>query len=92
MPAFEEIKPIGSWAGFYEYNTYDQNAIIGKHPEHPNLVLANGFSGHGLQQSPATGRAVSELVLSGHFETMDLACFNLERIKENRPMIEKNVY
>jgi FAD-dependent oxidoreductase domain-containing protein 1 len=50
-----------SWAGLYEYNTVDQNALIGWHPELPNVVLVNGFSGHGLQQSPAAGRVRAAL-------------------------------
>jgi FAD-dependent oxidoreductase domain-containing protein 1 len=74
-----------------EYNTFDQNAIIGFHPHCTNLVLANGFSGHGLQQSPAAGRAVSELIVDGCFSSIDLRCFGYERVLENRPLFEKNI-
>ena len=70
---------------------FDQNAIIGYHPDVPNLVLANGFSGHGLQQSPATGRAVSELIVDGKFTTIDLSCFGYERIREGRHCRERNI-
>jgi glycine/D-amino acid oxidase-like deaminating enzyme len=47
VPHFEAVKQEGSWAGFYEYNTVDQNGIIGRHPEMRNMLLACGFSGHG---------------------------------------------
>ena len=52
VEAFGEIKVHSSWAGLYEYNTIDQNALIGSHPELPNLILANGFSGHGARAQP----------------------------------------
>jgi glycine/D-amino acid oxidase-like deaminating enzyme len=61
------------------------------HPTVKNFVFANGFSGHGLQQSPAVGRAISELVLQGGFKSIDLAAFGFERVLENRPLLEKNV-
>jgi len=80
VPAFGEVKVKSSWAGLYEYNTIDQNAIIEFHPEIPNLLLLNGFSGHGLQQSPAAGRAASELLENdGRFVTLDLTRFSFER-------------
>jgi len=61
VPAFEELKLKAAWSGLYEYSTLDQNAFIGAMPEIPNLLICNGFSGHGLQQSPAAGRAMSEV-------------------------------
>jgi len=82
VPAFGEIKVKSSWAGLYEYNTVDQNAIIGFHPEITNCLLLNGFSGHGLQQSPATGLAASELIDYGKFLTLDLSAFSFERFME----------
>ncbi len=65
VPAFDEIRVTNAWAGYYEVNTFDHNAILGPHPEVRNLLFANGFSGHGLQHSPAVGRAISELVDPG---------------------------
>lgn len=75
----------------YEYNTLDQNAVVGAHPDVTNYLMINGFSGHGIQQAPAAGRAVSELICHGSFETIDLAAFGYERIVENRPLRERNV-
>lgn len=80
-----------AWAGHYEYNTLDQNAIIGRHPQIRNLIFVNGFSGHGIQQSPAAGRAVSELILDGGFQTIDLTALGYERVLKNEPMRELNI-
>jgi glycine/D-amino acid oxidase-like deaminating enzyme len=91
VPAFESLKVTSSWAGHYEYNTFDQNGIVGPHPDVPNLFLANGFSGHGLQQSPAVGRAISEWIAYGGWRTLDLTPLSVERILANRPLIERNV-
>jgi len=91
VPAFESIKQTGAWAGFYEVNTLDQNAIIGHHSELSNLVLCNGFSGHGLQQAPAAGRAVAELVLHKSFQTIDLKRWSFERIVDKKPIFETGI-
>lgn len=91
IPAFECLKVQSAWAGHYDYNTLDQNAIIGRHPEVRNLIFVNGFSGHGIQQSPAAGRAVSELILDGGFQTIDLSQLGFERVLRNEPMREKNI-
>lgn len=91
IPAFEAVKLQRAWAGHYDYNTLDQNGIIGPHPDVPNFLLANGFSGHGIQQAPATGRAIAELICDGRFTSIDLARFGYERIREKRPLTELNV-
>ncbi len=91
VPAFAELKMLRAWAGLYEYNTFDQNAILGPHPEVANFHFINGFSGHGVQQSPAAGRAVSELVIYGGFRTLDLGRFSFARIAANAPIRELNV-
>lgn len=89
--SFESIKVIRQWAGHYDYNTLDQNAVVGRHPEVSNFVFCNGFSGHGLQQSPAAGRAVSELIAHGAYRTLDLAELGYERIVAGRPFLEKAI-
>ncbi len=91
IPAFEELRVLNAWAGYYEYNTVDQNGIVGAHPEIANLYFANGFSGHGIQQSPAVGRGIAELILHGGYRTLDLAALGFERLREGRPLIERNV-
>ena len=92
VPAFAALRVAGVWAGHYEYNTFDHNGIVGLHPEVRNFVLANGFSGHGLQQSPAVGRAVAELIAYGRYRTLDLSDLAFERIAAGRPLQELGIY
>ncbi len=89
-PLFECLKVKSSWAGHYEYNTLDHNGIVGPALA-DNLYLINGFSGHGLQQSPGAGRALAELVLKGRFESIDLSRFSYRRIAEKQPLFEQNI-
>lgn len=91
VPAFEAAKVVNAWAGYYEYNTFDQNGIVGRHPAIDSIVFATGFSGHGIQQSPAVGRAVAELIVHGSYRTLDLSPFGYERISAGRPVREINV-
>jgi glycine/D-amino acid oxidase-like deaminating enzyme len=91
VPAFDAIKRISSWAGHYEYNIKDQNAIIGSHPTVKNFMFINGFSGHGLQQGPGAGRGISELITYGKYKTLDLRCFEFERFAKNQLYIELNI-
>src|SRR5215468_6718868 len=91
IPAFEAIKLVRAWAGHYDYNTLDQNAILGPHPTVRNFYFANGFSGHGLQQSPAVGRAIAELIAYGAYRSLDLRRFGYERVLSNQPVLELNV-
>lgn len=91
IPQFEAIKLVNSWVGHYAYNTFDQNAVIGPHHEVENFIFANGFSGHGLQQSMAIGRGLSEIITYGTYRTIDLTPFAYKRITEGKPFIEKAV-
>ena len=91
IPRFEAIKVVREWAGHYAYNVFDQNAILGPHPEIDNFLFLNGFSGHGLQQSPAMGRGIAEWVTYGEYRTLDLSPFSYERIADNKPFVEKAV-
>jgi sarcosine oxidase len=91
VPAFESVRLLDAWAGHYEVNTVDQNAVIGPHPELPGFLFANGFSGHGLQQAPAVGRGLAELIAAGRYQTLDLSPLGYERIARNLPILELNV-
>ena len=91
IPQFEAIRQVTSWVGHYAYNTLDQNAIIGAHDEVGNFMFLNGFSGHGLQQSPAMGRGMSELLTYGGFQTLDLGEFSYDRIVQDEPFLERAI-
>ncbi|PCJ10018.1 MAG: FAD-dependent oxidoreductase [Rhodobacteraceae bacterium] len=91
IPQFDALKLMQSWVGHYAYNTLDQNAIVGPHPEITNFLLINGFSGHGLQQAPAMGRGVAEWIASGRYETLNLSPFAYDRIPAGRPLLEQAV-
>jgi glycine/D-amino acid oxidase-like deaminating enzyme len=91
VPAFEALRVERAWAGYYEMNLFDRNAIIGAHPSVENLWFANGFSGHGMQQAPAAGRGLAELIVQGEYATLDLAALGFARLLEGRPLREANV-
>ena len=91
IPAFEALRLHSSWAGYYEMNAFDHNAILGQHPACDNLYFANGFSGHGLQQCPAVGRGLAELILTGRWQTLDLSPLAFQRLLDHRPLLERNV-
>ena len=90
VPAFDAVKIKRGWAGLYAENRLDGNAILGEWPELKGLILANGFSGHGLQQAPAVGRYLTELILEKE-HILDLSVFSAERILQNRPLSENGL-
>jgi FAD-dependent oxidoreductase domain-containing protein 1 len=91
VPAFEAVRMTSAWAGHYDYNTFDQNAFVGPVPGIPNLLLASGFSGHGLQQAPGIGRGLAEYIRFGNYRTLDLAPLSYARFLANAPLREFNV-
>jgi len=91
VPAFERIKLGRAWAGHYDMNLFDHNAFVGPAPGIDNFYLANGFSGHGLQQSPAIGRGLAELIVYGEYRSLDLTALSFQRLIDNKPLVERNV-
>ncbi|XP_003472605.1 FAD-dependent oxidoreductase domain-containing protein 1 isoform X2 [Cavia porcellus] len=91
VPAFESLKVRSAWAGYYDYNTFDQNGVVGPHPLVVNMYFATGFSGHGLQHAVGVGRAVAEILLNGHFQTIDLTPFLFSRFYLEEKVLEQNI-
>jgi glycine/D-amino acid oxidase-like deaminating enzyme len=91
IPQFEAIRLTHSWAGHYEMNTVDHNAILGPHPEIGNFLFINGFSGHGLQQAPAMGRGIAEWLCYGKYRSLDLSSFSYDRLRNATPNVERAV-
>jgi glycine/D-amino acid oxidase-like deaminating enzyme len=87
IPSFDRIKVTRGWAGLYEVNMLDDNAILGEYPLMKGFYLANGFSGHGFQQAHAVGRYTAELML-GKTPTLNLSIFSAQRILDNAPVFE----
>lgn len=82
VPAFEGLKLKSAWAGYYDYNFVDQNLIIGNHPYFTNFFFSNGSTGHGLQHSPAMGRAISEIINYQEYRTVNLDRFSFHRFTD----------
>jgi glycine/D-amino acid oxidase-like deaminating enzyme len=91
IPLFDQLKIASGWAGLYEINQWDFNGIIGEHPEVKGFYMAVGFSGHGFQQAPAVGKALSEWIHLGRYETVDVSPLGYERILEGRKVLEEEV-
>ena len=91
VPAFERIRPGRAWAGHYDMCSWDHNVLLGPAPGVSGLLLANGFSGHGLQQSHAVGRGLAELIVHGKFRSLDLSELSPERLHAGYRVLERNV-
>ena len=91
IPQFEAVKVINEWVGHYAYNTLDQNALLGRAEGCPNFIFVNGFSGHGLQQSPAMGRGIAELIAYNEYRSLDLSAFDVNRAAQGKHFLETAV-
>jgi len=91
VPAFEAVRVTSAWAGHYDYNVFDQNAFVGPAPGIPNLLLASGFSGHGLQHAPGVGRALAEQIIFAEYRSLDLTPLSYARFLADEPLRELNV-
>ena len=91
VPIFEKLKLTGGWAGYYDCNKLDNNAVVGKHPKYENVYMASGFTGRGLMQAPGIGRALTELIITGSYQSIDLKAFAIERVLENKKRPEPYV-
>lgn len=91
VPTLEAVRLVSSWAGHYDVNLLDANVIVGPHPAVDNLLFANGFSGHGLQQAPGVGRALAEWIVDGRWQTIDLGALGWQRVIDGRPLLEQAV-
>ncbi|HKP38207.1 MAG TPA: FAD-binding oxidoreductase [Pyrinomonadaceae bacterium] len=85
-----EVNPRRAWAGLYEM-TPDHHAIIGPSPNVKGLYFVNGFSGHGVMHSPASGRLTADLILQGHSDLIDATQLGVERFKEGKLLEETAV-
>jgi len=92
VPVFENVavNPKRAWAGLYEM-TPDHHPILGESREVPDFFFANGFSGHGVMHAPATGKILSDLILTGETDLIDASLLNLSRFAEGRTIHEMAV-
>jgi glycine/D-amino acid oxidase-like deaminating enzyme len=91
MPRFRRLRLERGWAGLYDMNTRDQNAILGEHPEVRGFYCIAGFSGHGFQQAPAAGRGLAELICAGRFRSLDLTPLTPDRFATGALLVEEAV-
>jgi sarcosine oxidase, subunit beta len=87
VPVLEKARIARGWAGLYEISP-DHHAILGKAPEVGGFILANGFSGHGFQHSPAVGKVIAELIVEGEATTIDISSLSIERFEKGELMLE----
>jgi sarcosine oxidase subunit beta len=92
VPVFENVavNPKRAWAGLYEM-TPDHHPILGESPDVPGFFFANGFSGHGVMHAPATGKILSDLILTGRTDLIDASLLNFSRFAEGRTIHETAV-
>jgi sarcosine oxidase subunit beta len=93
VPVFENlaVNPKRAWAGLYEM-TPDHHAILGPVEQVPGFFLANGFSGHGVMHSPATGKILSDLILTGKTDVVaDVSVLSFQRFAQGKLLHETAV-
>jgi glycine/D-amino acid oxidase-like deaminating enzyme len=91
VPAFEALRRTGAWDGWYEVHPLDHNALVGPHPHCANLLLACGFSGHGLQHAAGVGRGIAEWVVHGSWRTLDLSPLTPARVLTGQAWVERAI-
>jgi sarcosine oxidase subunit beta len=91
VPCFANlpVNPKRAWAGLYEM-TPDHHPVLGESTV-PGFFLANGFSGHGVMHAPATGKILSDLILTGKTDLIDASLLNLSRFVEGKLIHETAV-
>jgi len=87
VPVLEKARIARGWGGLYEISP-DHHGILGRVPEAGGFILANGFSGHGFQHSPAVGKVISELIMDGKTTTIDISSLSIERFERGEFMLE----
>lgn len=92
VPALQQLRMEGAWAGHYEMNLFDHNGIVGAVPGWPGLFVATGFSGHGVMHAPGVALGMAELMLDGRYRTLDLAPLGFDRVTDGRPLAESEIY
>lgn len=91
LPACESLQLERGWAGLYDMNVVDHNAIVGEHPGRRGFYCITGFSGHGLQQAPAAGCGLAQLIRTGRYEGVDLTPLGVERFQTGHLVLEEAV-
>jgi glycine/D-amino acid oxidase-like deaminating enzyme len=91
IPVFEALKVSNAWAGWYEMCDWDHNGLVGPLPGAENLLIAAGFSGHGLQHSPGVGRAIAEWLIHREWRSLDMSPLAASRVSEGRRLVELEV-
>lgn len=91
VAGMQALRVRSAWAGYYEMNTFDHNGLVGRLPGWSNAYTACGFSGHGMQQSPAVGCALAALIVNGRCDAPDIAALDPARISRGQPLLERNV-
>jgi glycine/D-amino acid oxidase-like deaminating enzyme len=89
VPALEALRVRSAWAGYYEMNAFDHNGLAGRLPGWANAFTACGFSGHGMQQSPAVGWSLARLITGGDAPLIE--ALTPQRLLDGKPLVEANV-